>query len=83
MPRVALKEMTTEELQSKLKDSRTLSRVILGISLLIIALWIVLGYWRSNLPVFISTVVMFVAILTTTFALRQGLIAELRKRQDV
>jgi uncharacterized protein (DUF983 family) len=82
MPRVALKDRTTEELQSMVSNARNVLVLIIGVFLVLMALWFVFGSWRSNMPVLLITFVMGVAISIANFTMYKGLEAELRKRQD-
>ena len=75
-------DLPTEELRSKVKAITTIQNTVVVIFAVIILAWLVLGYWRTNLPVFISTVAMAVAISATQIATRSGLVAELRKREQ-
>ena len=76
-------ELTTEQLEAKLKSIRVIHMTTVAIFAIIILVWIVLGHWRENLPVFISTVAMAVAISTLQFSSRSCLKSELkRRRQD-
>jgi hypothetical protein len=80
MAKTTLADTPTEELHSKLKAINAIQNTVLGIFFVIILAWIVLGYWRTNLPVFISTVAMGIAIAAMQAATRSSLQAELRKR---
>lgn len=73
---------TLDELQAKLKAIKTIHASIIGVFVVIILLWIVLGHWRDNLPVFISTIAMAVAISASLVASRSNLNAELKKRKN-
>lgn len=83
MAPTGLTDVSTAELERKLAQSRTATRVVGTIFLVIVVAWILLGYWRSNVPVFISTIAMGLAGTAATVASRSGLQAELRRRQDV
>ena len=83
MAPTGLTHVSTAELERKLTQSRTATRVVGIIFLVIVVAWILLGYWRSNVPVFISTIAMGMAGTAATVASRSGLQAELRRRQDV
>lgn len=60
-------EPTLESLEKKLKTAQS-ARLIVGIIFaLIIIAWVILGYWKTNVPVFISTLALaFTSILATS-----------------
>ncbi len=60
---------------------KTLQITIVAVFAVIIATWLVLGLWRTNLPVFISTVALAVGTSASQLAVRGGLIKELEKRR--
>lgn len=72
---------TTDELKAKLAAARKIYAVVIAIFGVIILAWIVLGLWRENVPVFISTVAMAVAISALLMASRNKLSSELKKRE--
>jgi hypothetical protein len=77
-----LENSSIQELEQKLKVTNTL-RITVGVIFGIIVLaWIVLGYWHSNLPVFISTVVMGLTSLLVTSISPRHIAAEIRRRRD-
>lgn len=77
-----LENLSIQELEHKLKVTKTL-RITVGVIFGIIVLaWIVLGYWHSNLPVFISTVVMGLTSLVVTSISPRHIAAEIRRRRD-
>lgn len=77
-----LETLSIQELEHKLKVTNTL-RITVGVIFGIIVLaWIVLGYWHSNLPVFISTVVMGLTSLVVTSISPRHIAAEIRRRRD-
>ena len=77
-----LSQLSTEALQQRLKAMQTINRTVIGIFAIIVLAWIGLGLWRKNLPVFISTVTMAVAIGFMTSILPRTLRAELERRQS-
>lgn len=80
MAKKALSELSVEELESKLKAAKTIQIIFICIFTVIILAWVALGFWRKNLPAFISTVTMAIAfnfILRISF---NNLASELRKR---
>jgi ABC-type transport system involved in cytochrome c biogenesis permease component len=76
-----LSQMSVEDLNAKLRTVRTLQRTVGAIFFLIVLAWVMLGYWKTNTPVFISTLCVAVASLTAVTASSSGLRAELRKRE--
>ncbi len=81
---MATQDLTTlsvEELESALKGKRTILRTVIGIFGLIVAAWIVLGFWRENTPVFISTVAVSIFAALAVWASSRGLEEELRRRR--
>ena len=74
--------LTDEELHAKLKTFKTLQATTTGIFLVIILAWIVLGFWKTNLPVFIITVVCAVGLSASQFASASGIRAEINKRRE-
>lgn len=77
-----LSEYSTEELHAKLRTVRSIRTTSLVIFGLIIIAWVVLGYWKSNTPVFISTVALAVTILAATSVAPNLVSAELKKRDQ-
>ena len=77
-----LSKLTLEELQGKLKVVNSLQITTLGIFAFIILAWIVLGYWKENVPVFISTIAVAVAASSGLIASRSSLNAEIAKRKN-
>ena len=75
-------DLSVEELKSKLKAMRTTQVTCGCIFALIILAWIVLGYWQTNIPVFIITVVMGLILVSTTGASAAGLRAEIAKKSS-
>jgi uncharacterized membrane protein len=81
MARKSLSEMTTEELASKVRALKSIQTTIFAVFAVIIGTWLVLGLWRTNLPVFISTVVLAVGTSASQIAVRGGLMKELERRR--
>ncbi len=77
----AIDEMTDDELKQKLKAARSLQLVVGGIFGVIIAAWVILGYWRSNVPVFISTIAMGLTSIAITNISPQKIATELKRRK--
>ena len=73
----AMAKFTDDQLRAKLKTAVAMQRTVLIIFGAIVLAWIVLGYWRTNTPVFIVTVVMSVAVggsmIASTLAVRREL----------
>lgn len=82
MAPVDLESMTVEALESKLKGAVLLRRIVIGIFALILGAWIVLGYWRSNTPVFITTIVLAVGVTYGASASAASVERELRRRRS-
>lgn len=77
-----LSEMSVEQLKNKLNTVRKVQMTVGGIFVVIILAWLVLGYWKTNVPVFISTLCVAVGSLTAMTASAAGLSAELKRRQS-
>lgn len=75
-----LEQLSTDALQDKLRSAQTVQRTVVGIFAVIILAWIVLGYWRTNTPVFISTVVVAVGAGVSVFAAQRSVRTELARR---
>ena len=76
----SLSDMPTDELRRQVQAMRKVHTVIIGIFAVIVLVWLVGGYWRQNIPVFISTVAMSVAITAMQIASRGRLQKELARR---
>lgn len=74
-------EMTTEELNQKLKVANTMRLTVVSIFVVIILAWIVLGYWKTNVPVFVSTIAIAMTSVATTSIYPASIKAELAKRE--
>ena len=82
MAKQNLTELSTEQLRGKLKAVQSILWTVAGIFTLIVAVWVVLGYWRTNLPVFITTLTMAVTLPLVIFASMGGIKAELKRREQ-
>lgn len=72
--------LTTEQLEAKLTSAVTLQRTVLIIFGVIVLAWIVLGYWRTNIPVFIVTLATSVAVSASMFVTARDLRREIARR---
>lgn len=81
MAKTPLSEQPTEAIRARLSAIRKVHFAIAAIFAVIILAWIVGGYWRQNLPIFLSTVAMAVGVTGMQFAIQGGLVAELRRRE--
>jgi uncharacterized membrane protein len=77
-----LSKLTTDVLHGKLKAAQSIQRTVFGIFAVIILAWIVLGFWRTNTPVFISTIAVAVAAGASVTAAPRGIRAELARRES-
>jgi len=75
-------EMTTAQLESKLRTLTAIQRTVIAIFAIIIATWLLMGLWRNNVPVFISTLVLAVGVSVSQLVVRNGLRQELDRRQS-
>lgn len=82
MANPAPSEMTTAQLESKLRTLTTIQRTVIAIFAIIIATWLLMGLWRNNLPVFIATLVLAAGVSVSQLAVRNGIRQELDKRQS-
>lgn len=81
MAKPSLSERSTEDLQTMLRAAGTLRRTVAIIFGVIILAWIVGGYWKQNVPVFISTIAMGVAVTAAQFASVSSIRTELERRK--
>lgn len=82
---MAAKEMSAmsdAELETKLKASTTIQRTTMIIFAIIVGAWLVLGYWRENLMLFLSTVALALAITAVQSVGRTAIDQELRRRRS-
>ncbi|MGE0885144.1 MAG: hypothetical protein AB7P14_16480 [Blastocatellales bacterium] len=75
-------DLNLEELQSKLKAAKAVQITFVIIFAVIIVAWVVLGYWRKNVPMFISTLALAISITTLVSMLPRKLANELKKRRQ-
>ncbi|MEZ6139129.1 MAG: hypothetical protein R3B84_01030 [Zavarzinella sp.] len=73
---------STEELKSKLQKIRTIQVTILIIFAFIILVWLILGYWRNNIAIFIVTVSSGITTTAALIASTSGITAEIKKRES-
>ncbi len=78
-----LERLSDAELAQKLKSFRALQITVAAIFGLIILAWLVLGYWRTNVPVFVSTVTMGITSLLITSMTPRRIGAELERRRKI
>lgn len=74
-------QQSLDQLKQKLGAIKKVHYAIIGIFMIIILAWLILGYWKDNIPVFISTIAMTVAISGALLASRSGLSSEISKRE--
>lgn len=82
---MAAKDLSTAsdaELDAKLKSSKSIQLTTMIVFAVILGAWLVLGYWREQLPVFISTVAIAVALTAIQSGSRTAIEQELRKRRQ-
>ena len=77
-----LSQLTTDALHEKLKAAQAIQRTVLGIFAVIVLAWIVLGFWRTNTPVFISTLAVAFGAGAAVSTAPRGIRAELARRQS-
>lgn len=82
MAKRPLTDRSTEELEKMLRATGTIRLTVAIIFGIIIAVWIVGGYWSKNVPVFISTIAMGVAVTAAQFASVSGIRQELERRRN-
>ncbi|AMW06177.1 hypothetical protein GEMMAAP_18070 [Gemmatimonas phototrophica] len=75
-----LTSLSTHALRAKLKSTQAIQRTVAGIIAAIVLAWIVLGYWRTNTPVFISTMAMGIAAIAATSTAPRAVQAEIARR---
>lgn len=75
-----LTALSTDALRAKLKSTQAIQRTVAGIFAVIVLAWIVLGFWRTNVPVFISTIAMGIAAVSATSMAPRAVQAELARR---
>lgn len=77
-----LSNLTTDELLQRLKSMRNVQLIVSLIFAVILAAWVILGYWKTNTPVFIITMVMAFLMIVITNARSQKLKAVLAERNQ-
>jgi ABC-type multidrug transport system permease subunit len=77
-----LSSMSTDALKSQLGTLKKLHTAIMVVFVIIIMLWVILGYWQKNLTFFISTIMLSVVISGSLIASRSGINNELKKRNN-
>ena len=80
MSKTKIKDLSDQELASKLKAFKSIQITVMAIFAVIILAWILLGYWRTNVPVFISTIALGVGTSGALVANYQSLKSELARR---
>lgn len=75
-------ELDIKSLETKFKAARTLQRTVIGLFAVIVLAWVILGFWRSNPPVFISTIAMGLAATGSVSIAPSRLKAAIRKREE-
>jgi hypothetical protein len=81
MPSNVYASKSTDELRRLVRARNVIALVIAGIFGVIILAWVVLGYWRDNLPVFLSTLVLALSTQVMMRATSGGLVKELARRE--
>ncbi len=76
-----LSEMDQKELEQKHTSAQNTQRVVAIIFGLIVLAWIILGFWRENVPVFITTLSMATILIVTTRNNTKQLAEEIENRQ--
>lgn len=71
-----------ETLRTKLKSAQAIQRTVAGIFAVIVLAWVVLGFWRTNTPVFISTLAMGVFAVAVTSIAPRALKTEIARRNS-
>ncbi len=77
-----LSNLTTDELLQRLKSMRNVQLIVSLIFAVILAAWVILGYWKTNMPVFIITMVMAFLMIVITNTRSQKLKAVLAERNQ-
>lgn len=77
-----LEAMSVEQLEGKLRATKAIRLTIGIIFAVIILAWIVMGYWRTNIPVFVSTVVMGLSTVGVTSIGPVSIAAEINRRKQ-
>lgn len=80
MSKTTVTERTTESLHASLRSLKSIHITTTLVFCAIILAWVLLGYWRSNLPLFLSTLAIAVGTVTAQYASANGIRAELARR---
>ena len=81
MAKSNMSETPREVLQGRLGAVRKVRITMAAIFGVIILVWVVGGYWRQNLLLFLSTVVLAFGSIAAVGASQGWLLAELRRRE--
>ncbi|HMO16256.1 MAG TPA: hypothetical protein PKD64_18685 [Pirellulaceae bacterium] len=76
-----LEDLSIEELNQKLKATKTIRLTVAMIFGVVILASVVLGYWHSNMPVFISTIVLGLSSVVVTSVAPLNIASEIKRRQ--
>jgi hypothetical protein len=77
-----LAQLTTDALRSNLKAAQAIERTVLGIFVVIVLAWIVLGYWRKNVAMFLGTLSLACGAWAIVSVGPRRLRAELARRES-
>lgn len=77
-----LSQLPTDALHGKLKAAQAVQRTVYAIFAVIVLAWLLLGFWRSNTPVFISTLAIAFAAGAAVSVTPRLIRAELARRQS-
>ena len=77
-----LETLNEEELVQQRNTTRMIPITVAVIVGLITLAWIVLGYWRTNIPIFVSTVTLGVILIAATSTIPLRLSHELQRRRN-
>ena len=81
MAKIPLTERSTPELEKALRSAQVIQLTTAAIFAVIILVWIVGGYVGKNTLVFISTVVMAVALVSVQYVSTSALRKEIARRE--
>ena len=77
-----LQTLSTEDMEKRILKQHNVIKVTAAIYAVIILLWIILGYWRTNLPIFISTLALGTALLLGLTSTNASYKKELLRRKS-
>lgn len=77
-----LSQLTTDALHGKLKAAQAVQRTVFAIFAVIVLAWLFLGFWRSNTPVFITTLAVAFGAGAAVSATPRLIRAELARRES-